>query len=728
MHDSLRGAAYLASHAYLNHKCVVRVITPREPTSQVQLERLRDRVRMAYRVHHPSVVRLLECDTLGETLFVVREFVDGVDLEYVLARGQRLPWPQVAEVAADAVRGLAAIHRAGLVHGELRPSNFLLDRGGRVRLTGLESSLLEAELIGEASNDGSPLRAAWDYHPPEQLAPGAARRREGDFFALGAVLFAALTGAAPHDDGAVFRRIVNLHFRAPAWPPAVAAVAAPSLLRVIERLLDPDPDRRLVDEDELLASLPVDPACTSRSMSVRLDDLRPNGVAVAPFEFRAESGGGEWLGDAIAGALARRLSPIAGVFVVEPELFSESLRRAVNAERGADADARWTAARAVGAASIVCGVVERDDERLTLRLDVQRPDPRCRSVRRVVEGTVSALWRLECEAARHVADILRLAAPSAPLRDRAAADPLAARERLVRARRAFTRGDYAAAAAEADAAAALDADSAEALGLGGAGYARLGRCEEAEARHRRVEALALRTQDDRMLVEALTNLGVLRYFTGRFDEAAEFYTRAADLAEAHGLAVELAHICNNLGFVQIRRRQFEEAERAFRRAIDTYRSYGALAALVGPYNGMGNVLLEQRRFNEARTYYRRALAIAIEIGDRTSVGTTHMHLGRCGALEGRTSDAQAEFAVALATLEETRFWNGLARTYEFVYELNIAVGDLESALRCLDRRLELARAQGGGQLEAVILKQRAELLERLDQRAPAARDAGGHAA
>ena len=72
-----------------------------------------------------------------------------------------------------------------------------------------------------------------------------------------------------------------------------------------------------------------------------------------------------------------------------------------------------------------------------------------------------------------------------------------------------------------------------------------------------------------------------------------------------------------------------DAERVFLRAINTHRAYGGLTSLIGPYNGMGNVLAHQKRYAEARNYYQRALALAAEIGDRTSVGTTHMHVGRC---------------------------------------------------------------------------------------------------
>jgi tetratricopeptide (TPR) repeat protein len=167
-----------------------------------------------------------------------------------------------------------------------------------------------------------------------------------------------------------------------------------------------------------------------------------------------------------------------------------------------------------------------------------------------------------------------------------------------------------------------------------------------------------------------------------------------------------------LGFVLFRLGRLAEAERVFLRAIETHRTYGGLALLVGPYNGMGNVLAEQGRYEEALRYYRRALALANEIGDRTSVGTTHMHLGRCAALESRFADAKHEFTMALNALEETRFWNGLARAYEYVAEMHLQLGNVDEAIRCADKRIELARQHQNVRMEAAAWLQKADALKR----------------
>jgi tetratricopeptide (TPR) repeat protein len=131
-------------------------------------------------------------------------------------------------------------------------------------------------------------------------------------------------------------------------------------------------------------------------------------------------------------------------------------------------------------------------------------------------------------------------------------------------------------------------------------------------------------------------------------------------------------------------------------------------------------LVQQQRYDEARTYYREALAFAGEVGDRASVGTTHTHLGHCALLQERFADAQHEFTMALNALEETRFWNGLARVYEYLADMNLRLANYDEAERCADKRIDLARQHANTRMEAAAWEQKAELLQRVGRAEEAA--------
>jgi tetratricopeptide (TPR) repeat protein len=134
-------------------------------------------------------------------------------------------------------------------------------------------------------------------------------------------------------------------------------------------------------------------------------------------------------------------------------------------------------------------------------------------------------------------------------------------------------------------------------------------------------------------------------------------------------------------------------------------------ALIGPYNGMGHVLREQKRFEEARGYFRRALALAQESDDDVNMGVAYMNLGHCALLQGRLADAKHELVAALNILEQTSFWNGLARVYEYMADLNLRLSNWKQAIRCADKRIELARRHANLQMESSARKQKAEALK-----------------
>src|SRR5262249_30842006 len=232
--------------------------------------------------------------------------------------------------------------------------------------------------------------------------------------------------------------------------------------------------------------------------------------------------------------------------------------------------------------------------------------------------------------------------------------------------------------------------------------------DEAAANHQRQSALGQSRDDSREVLEAQANMGAMHYFRGDYERAYDSFARAASTAEKQGLVIDLAKISNNLGFVLFQLGRYEKAQQAFLRAIETHRAHGALTSLIGPYNGMGNILARQERHEEAAEHYRRALALAEEADDRVNSGICHMYLGRFALSQGRLRDAKHELALSLNILEETRFWNGLARVYESMADMNLRLKNSAEALRCADKRIELARMHSNRRMEAAAWRQKAD--------------------
>ncbi len=720
--EGSQGQTFYAIHEFLSHPCVVKILPHRVGSaSDAAVRRLRTEARVGFRVNDPHVIRVLDCDNVEGAWYFVMEYVDGADLAGLTERGTRLVWQQAVQVMRDVAHGLAAIHQAGLIHRDIKPSNLILGTDGRTRVADLG-------VVGLAESDD--VRGQTDaagtlaYAAPEVFASDTPVGAAADLYSLGATALHLLTGAAPHAGDSIFRSLIDSQSRPVVWPRERVGDVPEWVIQLVLRLLSLDAKQRYESADSLAAFLDrPEPEAKPIAPALRPSEaLQPRGVVILPFENASGQTGDEWLGIALADYLGRAVSKARGAYVADKDQFAAVLARE---EIGADAshgERLLAAGRLVGAATIVEGRFRRSDDAVEIETWMHRAG--AGGVQEVgrAQGPLSGLMEIQAQLLEQLLRGLDVDAETefeqAP--PSAGQPTLAAQKKFVLARQAYLQGDYESAIGLAGEAVELDPEFVEPVGFIGVCCARLGRYDEAAEQYRRCESAAQRRNDQRLLVETQANMGVMHYFKGEYAQAHDYYQAAARTAELIGLTSELAQIHNNLGFVLVRLGRRAEAEVAFLRSIETHKAYGALVSLVGPYNGMGNVLLDQQRHEEARGYYRRALALAQESADRVNVGASHMYLGRCAALQGRFADAKHEFAMALNAMEETSFWHGLARLYEYMADMNLQLGNLSEIERCADKRIELARRHSNRRTEEAAWLQKAEAYRRADRAEDAA--------
>ncbi|MCB2189071.1 MAG: DUF1566 domain-containing protein [Deltaproteobacteria bacterium] len=193
---------------------------------------------------HPRLVRVVDQgEEAGRPFYVMEHFCRSLGGE--IGEGARVEDPsrpldpaQALAYLAQTLAGVAALHRAGLVHRDLKPHNLMLDRAGGVRVSDLGLSLLrgERDATPRSLKVGSPFYAA-----PEQEAQPDTAGPATDFFSLGATLFRLVTGVLPEPGGPPASSL-NPHLDA-AWD------------RFLDRALQPDPGARYADAGEMLAAL-----------------------------------------------------------------------------------------------------------------------------------------------------------------------------------------------------------------------------------------------------------------------------------------------------------------------------------------------------------------------------------------------------------------------------------------------------------------------------------------
>ncbi len=251
------GAVYRATDERLGREVALKVILL--PGGDAHLRehargRFQREARAAARLHHPNVVTVHDFGT-DPTLgldYLVMELLHGEDLASRLERSGPLPVAAALAVVAQAARGLAAGHRAGLVHRDVKPGNMLLtqgDEGLRVHVLDFGIARVEPDegdaTATEFTQAGeAPLSRA--YAAPEQLRGVGHASPASDVWALGATAFQLLMGRKPFSEADLSRMAAGF----PVPPPSLRAHNAAVSVRVeqiIHRALAWNPGERYPD-------------------------------------------------------------------------------------------------------------------------------------------------------------------------------------------------------------------------------------------------------------------------------------------------------------------------------------------------------------------------------------------------------------------------------------------------------------------------------------------------
>lgn len=186
------GDVYRARDERLERNVALKILAPRYAEDDDFRERLLKESRLAASLDHPNVVPVYDAGEVDGQLFLAMRYVEGTDLKAQLRRGGALDAERAVEIAGQVADALDAAHAQGLVHRDVKPSNVLIDTRGHCYLAdfGLTQSVSD-----QGPTDGR-LMGTVDYAAPEQIRGDAVDGR-ADVYALGCLLFEALTGTVP---------------------------------------------------------------------------------------------------------------------------------------------------------------------------------------------------------------------------------------------------------------------------------------------------------------------------------------------------------------------------------------------------------------------------------------------------------------------------------------------------------------------------------------------------
>ncbi len=241
------GTVYLGTDPDTGEQVAIKVLD--HPEDGWRRDLMRAEAAALLQVDSPHCVRIRDVIDEPDLAAIVTDFVDGASLRRILHEAGRLDGRQALGVLTGALDGLAAVHAAGLVHGDLKPDNIVVDRDGVSRLIDFGLAAPPHRLGGPDTWIGTPA-----YLAPEQFL-GHHTDIRSDLYAAGVVLFELLCGRTPYV-GSDPLMTAALHVQAPVPDPrAVQPHVGDALAGLCLMNLAKDPDLRHQNARAFHASL-----------------------------------------------------------------------------------------------------------------------------------------------------------------------------------------------------------------------------------------------------------------------------------------------------------------------------------------------------------------------------------------------------------------------------------------------------------------------------------------
>ena len=211
--------------------CAVKVLRPDWAEQPTAIKLLQREARACLAVRHPRLIRLRHAHVTRPPYFLVMDLLPGESLRRRLRRDYQLDVPMAVWVTRQTAEALGALHRAGFVHGDVKPDNVRLVGEGQVILLDLGFAHRPGE--NAALLEEGYVLGTVNYLAPEQCAAAPADDVASDLFSLGLTLYEMLTGQLPYPAGSLDKTLL----RHEADPPRDIRELSPELPAALTELV-----------------------------------------------------------------------------------------------------------------------------------------------------------------------------------------------------------------------------------------------------------------------------------------------------------------------------------------------------------------------------------------------------------------------------------------------------------------------------------------------------------
>ena len=307
------GAVYEAEHVELGRQVAIKTLLPQAAEDEKVVARLIHEAKAAARIGHPGIVDVFDLVAEGGAAFVIMERLHGEELHDRIQRCGPLPVAFAVRMGLEVSGAIAAAHAHGIIHRDLKPRNVFIAEDARqgevFKVLDFGIAKLMHDIDMRLSTRSGQVVGTPTYMAPERLAGDLNVDGRADVYAIGALMYEALTGRPPFEASSYPELVLRISSERPRSLAAARQDVPAAFVALIERSLEKSPDARpesaLALQHEL-AALDISSAIDS---GVRSSMATLQATITAPRALGALAG----TGDTAPSARAARRRVLAGL-------------------------------------------------------------------------------------------------------------------------------------------------------------------------------------------------------------------------------------------------------------------------------------------------------------------------------------------------------------------------------------------------------------------------------
>ncbi len=251
------GIVFKAVDTSLDRVVALKIMNPLLVEDERFLGRFKSEAKALGRLHHPHIVSVFALRHIEEHLFIVMEYVEGVNLAEHIKRHGPMAWQEALPIMVQTLNAIDYAHREKIIHRDIKPHNILISREGNAKVTDFGLAKIQAahsdtRVLTRTGFTGGTLY----YMPPEQLEGLAAVDHRGDIYGLGMTFYEMLAGRIPFDkmssEFAILKAIDAHDF--PSLDQFNKDLPAP-LVRIVMKAIERYPDDRYQSAGDMVREL-----------------------------------------------------------------------------------------------------------------------------------------------------------------------------------------------------------------------------------------------------------------------------------------------------------------------------------------------------------------------------------------------------------------------------------------------------------------------------------------